>query len=383
MKKAISILLLEDNVADAELVEAVLQKEGFTIDVRRVLTERDFHQALETWTPDLIISDYSLPSYTGRAALLAAKALSPETPFLFYSGTIGEEAAIEALKLGAIDYVLKDKPRRLVPAIERALDDAERRKQQREAEEKIIAQAQLLDLASDAIIVCALDDRVQFWNDGAVRLYGYTREETLGKQVGEFMPVSFLGPFQQARAATIKNGQWEGEMEHLTKHEKAVVVTSRWTLVRNRAGKPERILTINTDHTERKQLEKQFLRAQRLESIGTLASGVAHDLNNILAPIFMASGVLETEPLTPDAAAMVEMIKRSAERGAEVVKQVLTFVRGSDGKRVPLNVDYILKEICKVARETFPKNIEVRCVVQKELSLVRGDPARCVARMPD
>jgi two-component system cell cycle sensor histidine kinase/response regulator CckA len=376
MKKAISILLLEDNETDAELVEAMLQREGFTIQVRRVLTESDFHLALETSKPDLIISDYSLPSYTGKAALLAAKALSPETPFVFYSGTIGEEAAIEALKLGAMDYVLKDKPKRLVSAVQRALDDAERRKQQREADEKITAQAQLLDLATDAIVVCDLEDHVQFWNDGAERLYGYTREDAVGNRLRDFMPVSFVGPFQQARETTLEKGHWEGEMEHLNKGNKAIVVTSRWTLVKDRTGQPERILMINTDYTERKQLEKQFLRAQRLESIGTLASGIAHDLNNILAPIFMASGILETEPLSTESAAMVDMIKRSAQRGADVVKQVLTFVRGSDGKRVSLNVDYLLKEICKVARETFPKNIDVRCVVPNDLFLVRGDPTQ-------
>jgi DNA-binding NtrC family response regulator len=153
MKKVISILLLEDNATDADLVEAMLKREGFSTEVRRVLTERDFQHALENWKPDLIVSDYSLPSYSGKTALLAAKALSPDTPFLFYSGTIGEEAAIEALKLGAIDYILKDKPKRLVPAIQRALDDTERRKQQRAAEDKITAQAQLLDLATDAIVV--------------------------------------------------------------------------------------------------------------------------------------------------------------------------------------------------------------------------------------
>ncbi len=376
MKRTVSILLLEDNATDAELVEAMLRKEGFATELRRVVTESEFQQALEIWRPDLIISDYSLPSYSGKAALLAAKAVSPETPFLFYSGTIGEESAIEALKMGAIDYVLKDKPKRLVSAVQRALDDSDRRKQQREAEEKIKAQAQLLDLATDAIVVCDLKDRVQFWNDGAERLYGFSREEALGKAIGEFMPVSYQQEFQQTKKATLEKGHWEGEVEHLTKDERAIVVTSRWTLVKDRNGQPERILTINADHTERKQLEKQFLRAQRLESIGTLASGIAHDLNNILAPIFMASGILETEQLSADAAVMVDMIKRSAERGAEVVKQVLTFVKGSDGKRIPLNIEYLLKEICKVARETFPRNIELRCVVPKDLSLVRGDPTQ-------
>jgi two-component system cell cycle sensor histidine kinase/response regulator CckA len=372
----IAILLLEDSPLDAELVEAMLRQEGFLPDIKRVLTEADFRRELESSNPDLIISDYSLPSYSGRAALSLARSIAPEIPFLFYSGTIGEEAAIEALRMGAIDYVLKDKPRRLVSAIQRALDDARRKKQQRAADEKIAAQAQLLDLATDAIVVCDLADRVQFWNDGAVRLYGWESAEVVGKKIGDFMPLSFMQGFLSARKATLEQGHWEGEMEHLSRNEKPIVVTSRWTLVNDSTGRPARFLLINTDSTERKQLEKQFLRAQRLESIGTLASGIAHDLNNILAPIFMASGILEESALPEEAAQMVEMIKRSAERGAEVVKQVLTFVRGSDGKRVPLNVTYILKEISKVARETFPKDIEVHCVIGPDLATVSGDPTR-------
>src|SRR4051812_30272214 len=106
----------------------MLRQEGFLPDIKRVLTEADFRRELESSNPDLIISDYSLPSYSGRAALSLAKSIAPEIPFLFYSGTIGEEAAIDALRMGAIDYVLKDKPRRLVSAIQRALDDARRKK---------------------------------------------------------------------------------------------------------------------------------------------------------------------------------------------------------------------------------------------------------------
>ncbi|HEV8544385.1 MAG TPA: response regulator [Verrucomicrobiae bacterium] len=376
MKRRITILLLEDNATDSDLVEAMLQRAGFVPDIVRVLTENDFKLALLNSNPDLIISDYSLPSYSGKAALMAAQKLNPEIPFIFYSGTIGEEAAIDALRLGATDYVLKDKPKRLVSTVERALEAAEQKTSQREAEEKIRAQALLLDLATDAIMVLDLEDRIQFWNEGAERLYGYPPAEVIGKRSTELMPLTLSAPFDEAKRSTLADGHWEGEMEHATKEQKPVLVTSRWTLVKNEKGEPERILAINTDITEKKQLEKQFLRAQRLESIGTLASGIAHDLNNILAPIFMASEILESQILPSDAAAMVDMIKRSAQRGAEIVKQVLTFVRGSDGQRISLKVDSLLKEIGKVCRDTFPKNIKIAYPVQGDLLPVRADPSQ-------
>jgi PAS domain S-box-containing protein len=278
--------------------------------------------------------------------------------------------------MGATDYVLKQRPRRLVSAIQRALTDLKQQKRRSEAEEKVLAQAQLLDLASDSISVLSLEGIVIFWNRGAERLYGYAPNEAEGRHITDLIYRSPAESYEQARRGAIAEGQWQGELEHVSKDRQRIVVSSRWTVVANAAGKPERFLCINTDITERKQLEAQFLRAQRLESIGTLASGIAHDLNNILAPIFMASEILRSEQLTPDGGAMLDIIQNSAQRGADIVKQVLTFVRGSEGKRTSLALPYLVKEICKVASETFPKNISVRFSIDPSLWLVEADPTQ-------
>jgi len=373
MTKQLSLLLLEDNRVDAEFIEELLIAEGFELKVKRVDSELAFQTALIDWHPDVIISDYSLPSYNGLSALFTAKSIQPGIPFIFYSGTIGEEAAIEALKLGASDYVLKQRPKRLVSALRRALDDLERNRRQKSADEQIKAQAQLLDLATDAILVLDTQDTILFWNDGAERLYGYSRDEAKGQKASDLIyrqpPASYL----EAKSATLSKKEWHGELEQVTKAKQNVVVASRWTLVTDPNGEPDRILTINTDVTENRLLQKQFLRAQRLESIGTLASGIAHDLNNILAPIYMATEILRGEDLKPDSAAMVDVIQRSAQRGAEIVKQVLTFVRGKEGKKVPLNLVHLLKDICKVAQETFPKNIQTKLRSDADLSPVMAD----------
>ena len=376
MSGHISILLLEDSVNDAELLQLTLKSGGLNATLRHTTSGDAFVQALNDASPDLIISDYSIPSYGGKAALDAARRLQPDVPFIFFSGTIGEEAAIEALKWGATDYVLKDKPKRLISAIRRALEESEHKRQQREAEKKIMDQAQLLDLANDAIIVRDLDDRIQFWNQGAERLYGFSRTDTLGKKSTEFIPTAAHGVFTEAKRVTLGEGQWQGEMEHMTKDRQPITVISRWTLVRNERGEPDRILAINSDITENKRLEKQFLRAQRLESVGTLASAIAHDLNNILTPILGACDFLKDEQKSREAAGILDMAFKSAERGASLVHQLLTFVKGGEGKRTLLETASILGEICAMLEKTLPKNITLQCDIQGDLSPIEADPTQ-------
>ncbi|HSY74841.1 MAG TPA: ATP-binding protein, partial [Dongiaceae bacterium] len=130
------------------------------------------------------------------------------------------------------------------------------------------------------------------------------------------------------------------------------------------------------DITERKQLEEQFLRAQRLESLGVLVSGIAHDLNNALAPILIGSNILRSEPLSPEAAGILDTMETSANRGAEMVKQVLAFARGGDSGRMIMRIDRLVKEMGKIITDTFPKNIECRISVDADCSPVSGAPTQ-------
>ncbi|RYF50483.1 MAG: hybrid sensor histidine kinase/response regulator, partial [Cytophagaceae bacterium] len=151
------------------------------------------------------------------------------------------------------------------------------------------------------------------------------------------------------------------------------MVDARWTLVRDERGDAKSILAINTDITGRKALERQFLRAQRMESIGTLASGVAHDLNNILTPILMAAPMLRGSLPEEIRESLVSTIETSAQRGADIIRQVLTFARGVEGERLLLQPAHLLREMEKIASETFPKAIMVRNRVPRELWPVKGD----------
>jgi two-component system, cell cycle sensor histidine kinase and response regulator CckA len=241
----------------------------------------------------------------------------------------------------------------------------------RHAEERSREQADLLDLASDAIIVCDLEGRITFWNQGATRLYGWTTEEALGAQMVE-MIMRDVSALAKTEKGLRERGQWSGELGQKTKDGRHLTVNSRWTLVRNDHGEPKSVLSINTDLTETKKLEAQFLRAQRQESIGTLASGIAHDLNNILSPILMSVAILR-RTAGPESERMLGIIESSAERGAGIVKQVLTFARGVEGERVLLQPKHLLSEMSKILAQTFPKNIDLQANYPADLWTVTGD----------
>jgi two-component system cell cycle sensor histidine kinase/response regulator CckA len=232
------------------------------------------------------------------------------------------------------------------------------------AEQKIHEQAALIDVATDAISVRDLEHRIMFWNKGAERMYGWEAAEALGKNAIELLYKSGeqLPQFEAIQATLIREGQWQGEFQNITKDGKVVVVESRWTLMRDGSDKPKSILTVSTDITQKKQLEAQFLRAQRMESLGTLASGVAHDFNNLLTPILAAAQLLPLKmpKLDERDRHLFDLIEDSAKRGAELVKQILAFARGVEGKRVPLQVRHLLSDVAQVSQQTFPKTIEIR-----------------------
>jgi PAS domain S-box-containing protein len=237
---------------------------------------------------------------------------------------------------------------------------------------RIREQSFLLDLASDAIFVHDLSGKINFWNKGAERLYRWTSAEAVAGDVPKIFVREFPGD-DSARQTLMRTGEWNGELLRTTKLNEPVTVTSRWTLLRDAEGAPKSILTIDTDITEKKRLETQYLRTQRMEAIGTLASGMAHDLNNILAPVLIATEVLRW-PLPPrEFEDTVARIESSVKRGADIIKQVLTFGRGIGGERVLLGTGQIIEEMAKMIHETFPRNIEISFEAPDELWNIQGD----------
>ncbi len=245
----------------------------------------------------------------------------------------------------------------------------------RAAEERVAEQAALIDEARDAILVRGLDQKVLFWSKGAERMYGWTASEALGRPADQLLQAD-PKRFHAADAAVRTHGEWSGEIPVASKSGHRLMVDSRWTLLRDGEGHPKSILTIDTDVTERKKLEQQFLRAQRMESIGTLAGGIAHDLNNVLAPILMSIELLRLELDRQEKDEILDTIESSARRGAELVGQVLSFARGVEGRRLSVQMKHLVRDVAKIASETFPRNIEIRAEVPSNLPPVLGDPTQ-------
>ena len=245
--------------------------------------------------------------------------------------------------------------------------------ERRHAEDLLRQQAEMLNLAHDAIIVRDFETgKVVFWNTGAERLYGWTAAEVVGQPIGDLMPSA---PKEEATAlsALTSTGEFRGELRKFTNIGREVVVNARSTLVRDADGTPRSVLSIDTDVTEHKKLEQQLLRAQRLESIGTLASGVAHDLNNILAPILMSAPLLREDLGGEATEKIIQTIEESAQRGAQIVRQVLTFARGVEGERVLIAPSHLIKEMAQIAQQTFPKSIRISARFTDDLWPVEGD----------
>ena len=241
------------------------------------------------------------------------------------------------------------------------------------ADEQIRSQAALLDITGDAIFVRDFSARILYWNEGAHRLYGWTPAEAVGRIATELMPDN--NPFESTRALhTVQHhDEWTGEVKQKTRAGRELTIQSRWTLVREPDGKPKAILIVNSDITEKKQLESQLLRSQRLESIGTLASGLAHDLNNVLAPIMMAVQFIKDNTEDEGMKTCFQTLETCSRRGADIIRQVLMFARGVEGERILLNPKHLIQEMQRIAGETFPRSIEINTLISKLPCVLLGD----------
>lgn len=245
----------------------------------------------------------------------------------------------------------------------------------RRAQEKILEQASMLENARDAIIVCDLNDRITYWNSSAERLYGWSSREAVGQTAAELL-YEDVNSVEQAFRQVKQTGEWTGELRQVSRTGVELFVDTRWTLVGDEKGNPRSVLSINTDITEKRRLERQFLRSQRLESIGTLAGGIAHDLNNVLTPILLAAELLQSEEASPRTWNLLERIKHSAQRGADMVSQVLTFARGAEGRRAALRIEDLITDVEKIIRDTLPRTIQLSFHAPPGLPVVHGEPTQ-------
>ncbi|WP_052666204.1 hybrid sensor histidine kinase/response regulator [Nitriliruptor alkaliphilus] len=258
--------------------------------------------------------------------------------------------------------------------------DVTRQRAAREAlqrREVVLAdQAALLDTATDAIVVRDLEHRITYWNRSAERLYGWSADEAIGRSIRDLLHPEDPSAFDAAQASLLAEDAWAGVLTPRRRDGGEVIIEARLTLVRDPGGRPRSVLAIATDVTEQRRMEHQLARAQRLQAVGTLAGGLAHDLRNVLTPVLMSLELLrdgETDPLRLE---VLETVERNTRRGTDIVAQVLSFARGVDGRRVEVAIEPLLHELAGLVQQTFPPDIELRVLTSPGVGAVRGDPTQ-------
>lgn len=497
------ILHLEDNPRDVTLVRDMLSAEWPNCFISVVSTREDFVSLLKLGGFDLVLSDFQLPAFNGLEALQLVREMAPEIPFVFFSGTLGEESAIDAVRAGAADYVIKDRMQRLPVSIQRVIREAAEQRGRREveaalaqeqyllrllmenlpdhvyfkdvhssfiavsrslaalfklqpeqlrgksdfdlfseeharqafddeqriirtgepmlnveeketwsdgrvtwalstklplrdstgriigtfgvsheiterkqAEERIRQQAEIIDHAPIAIVITDLANRITYLNAAAAALYDVSAQDVLGHDADEYLSPDTIARIQIGRDATAAGGNWSNVVSVTTDKGRRFEAEFHMSPIRDASGSPRGRLCIAIDVTEKKKLEEQFLRAQRLESLGMLAAGIAHDLNNVLAPILMGVPLLRSRAMHPSDLRVLEAIEASAGRGAGLVRQILSFAHGAGGDKVLVQVRHLMNDIVTLVHQTFPKHVQLEDELPPDLWPVTGNPTQ-------
>jgi two-component system, cell cycle sensor histidine kinase and response regulator CckA len=382
MPAKLHILVLEDNMLDAELAIQALDSAGYTCQWDCVDTREAFLARLDGHVYDLVISDYNLPMFDGLSAVQLLRQRDPDLPFILVSGTLGEETAIESLKAGATDYVVKSHLARLPPVVTRALRERDEQRQRREAEARY---RDLFENANDMIYTRDLGGYFTSVNGMGERLTGYTREQLLTMSLDQLFAPEYL----HLRAEEILKHQGEGalavaeELEFIRKDGTRIYVEVSSRLIYEN-GRPTGVQGIARDVSERKRaeeqrklLEDQLLQAQKMESIGTLAGGVAHDFNNMLTAIIgNIQLVLESTPPESLDYPMLTEIEKAATRATALTRQLLTFSRRQPIERRTIDLNVTINELAQMLRRLIGEHVDVAIRLADHLSPIFADPAQ-------
>jgi len=377
--KAIRVLLVEDRATDAEIVMRELRRAGFELAWTRVETEPAYQAQLHGGI-DLVLSDYALPHFSGLRALELLKERGLEIPFVIVSGTIGEETAVAAMKLGATDYLLKDRLGRLGSAVGQALEQGRLRREGRQTEKALKLFRALVDNSNDAFeVIDPPTGRFLDVSERGCAALGYTREELLERHVWDVAATLPAERWPAIVAQTRQLGSVRAEGLHLRKDRTTYPIEVSLKLVQ---FDREYLVAVVRDVTERKraeeslrQSEERFRQAQKMEAIGTLAGGIAHDFNNILSGI---NGYAELARMSlgngnPEAAECLDAIMQGGKRAATLVRRILTFSRKQEPQRTPLRLREVVEETLNLLRSTLPATIEFKTSLAVDLPLVLAD----------
>ncbi len=242
-----------------------------------------------------------------------------------------------------------------------------------EAEERMREQAALIDIVPSALLSVDMDGRVIFWSKGAEALYKWKAHDVIGKKFSELFRDTLKAEIEAKMALVIAGGKWDGEVKRSTKEGQEVIVETHWVLIRDTGGRPKSILISNSDVTEKSILHKQYMRSQRIESVGILSSKFAHDMNSVLSPILLSIQFLKQRTTDEKSLFMLRQLQESTLRGADIIKQIVSFAGDVLEERVPINLRQIVSEVVSLLMRTKPGDVRIKVSITDDLPSFYGD----------
>ena len=374
----VRILLVEDTPSDAELACREIQKTVPDCQFRRVETRDQFLEALESFEPDLIVSDYSMPRFDGLAALRLTIQHAPQTPLIILTGSLNEDTAVECMRAGASNYVIKEQIKRLGQSVLHALEEGRLRKARLEAEQALRRSEErfrsLIENAQDLIIVLDAQGIILFQSPSVRRGLGLTGPPAVRPCVFEW-----VHPEDAPQARSLLSRAFAEPDRAVTAEYRVRHADGSWRLLES-IGKclvgdqPPAVVVNSREITARRQLEAQLRQAQKMEAIGQLAGGVAHDFNNILTVILGNAELLrQTEDLPADDTPLVHQIIEGAERAAGLTRQLLLFSRKQTMREVCLDLNEVVGNMTRMLQRILGEDVALRAEYAPDIPAILGD----------
>jgi hypothetical protein len=390
--RRLSLLIVEDSETDTELVVLELRRHGYDVAFERVDSSAELSAALESQRWDLVLCDHGLPSFELREALAIVRARGADLPFVILSGTIGEEAAVEALKGGARDVVLKTNLPRLGPVVDRELQEAANRRRHRQAEQALrdseARKSAILESALDCVITIDHEGRIIDFNPAAERTFGYERGEVAGKPMAELIiPPSLRARHREAFARYLATGASAiigGRIELTGMRADGSEFPVELSITRGDLSGQPFFTAYLRDITERKRageerarLAKGLIQSQKMEAVGRLASGVAHDFNNLLSVTVGFAEILARRALpAEEVSSYAEQIRTAGNHGAALVKRMLAFSRQQEFEPRAIDLNELVRGTEQMLRSLIGEAVELVIDVPSGLGFVMADPVQ-------
>lgn len=378
MDSPLRLLMIEDSLEDAELILLHLRSNDMACTCVRVDSMESFLTQMKAASWDLVLSDYSLPGTDGLSVLTRLRELEPDLPFILMSGVLDEGAAVEAMRKGANDFLLKGNLARLVPAIRREMKESELRHKQRAFEEELRLLHTAIGQTPDMVVITDPEGLILYANAAAEGITGYSRDELVGQNPRLFKSDRHDMAFYRSLWEVLLRGDtWKGHI--INKRKDGVLWDAEAVIspVFSSRAELQNYLCTARDSTLERQLQSFLEQSQRLETIGTLTSGIAHDFNNILMPVMGHAELgLARAPGDPKIRRDLEVIQISANRARDLIAQILTFSRKGSGEEAPLDVQNLISESLKLLRATVPPSIGFEVDLDARGNVVQIDPTK-------